>query len=268
MPDVPPDTTNRPLRLPLATSRWWFEPELAVLLLFVVAAYFSRMTELTVRGEETRRGLIAREMLTTGDWIVPRCQGLPLFSRPPLQNWLIALIALGRGDVDIVSLRLPSDCAILLTVVLIYIYARRFLTRMGALTAGAAFASMGQVLELGRTGETDALFTLFVTGSLLAWHACQVRGASPYLTWCVGYFFVALGILTKGPQAPVYFAGGIGGYLLWTRQWRFAFSRAHATGLGLFCLLYGLWQVPFFFEQGSEGAGQMYVNDEIGRAHV
>ncbi len=150
-----------------APSKWWQELELALLVVLVVAAFFSRMTALSVRGEESRRGLIAREMLETGDWIVPRCQGVPLFSRPPLQNWLIALVATVRGKVDAVALRLPSDCAILLTTILIYGYGRLFLTKMGALTAGAAFASMGQVLELGRTGETDALFTLFVTGSLL-----------------------------------------------------------------------------------------------------
>ncbi|MGE5192371.1 MAG: ArnT family glycosyltransferase [Deltaproteobacteria bacterium] len=242
-------------------SRWWLEPELALLVALVVGAYFSRMTALTVRGEESRRGLIAREMLATGDWIVPRCQGIPLFSRPPLQNWLIALVAVIRGDVDIVALRFPSDCAVLLTVILIYGYARAFLTRLGALTAGAAYASMGQVVELGRTGETDALFALFVSGSLLVWHFCQVRGESPYKTWCLGYLLAALGTLTKGPQAPVYFAGAIAAYLLLTRQWRFAFSRAHAAGIGVFALVYGAWQIPFLLTMGLEGAGKMYVND-------
>ena len=234
---------------------------MALLLLFVLGAYFTRMTDLTIRGEESRRGLIAREMLTTGDWIVPRCQGEPLFSRPPLQNWMIAAIAIVRGDVDAVALRLPSDVAMLLTVLLIYGYARTFLSRLGALTAGLAYASMGQVLELGRMGETDALFTLFISGSLIGWHLCYLRFGSCYRTWCLGYLFVALGMLTKGPQAPVYFAGVVGAYLLWTGQWRTAFSRAHAAGIATFVLLFGAWQVPFMIKLGTEGAGRMYVND-------
>jgi 4-amino-4-deoxy-L-arabinose transferase-like glycosyltransferase len=200
-------------------------------------------------------------MLDTGDWIVPRCQGIPLFSRPPLQNWLIAAVAALRGDVDLVALRLPSDCAVLFTVILIYGYARTMMTRLGALTAAAAYASMGQVVELGRTGETDALFTLFVSGSLLLWHVFQVRGGSPYKAWCLGYLFAALGTLTKGPQAPAYFAGTAAAYLLFTRQWRFAFSRAHAAGIGVFALIYGAWQVPFVWKMGLTGAGKMYVND-------
>src|SRR5262249_47981803 len=182
MPLSPPDSSIDG-QLPAALepkARWWREPELGLLVLFAIGAFFVGMTDLSIRGEESRRALVAREMLQTGDWIVPRCQGVPLFSRPPLQNWLIALVGLMRGDIDAVALRLPSDCAMLLTVILIYGYARTFLSRTGALTAGAAYASMGQVLELGRTGKTDALFTLFVSGSLLLWHLFQVRGGAPF----------------------------------------------------------------------------------------
>src|SRR5262245_63294672 len=111
--------SSRALTLLPKQPRWWLETELALLVVLVVGAYFTRLTALTVRGEESRRGLIAREMLTTGDWIVPRCQGIPLYSRPPLQNWLIAAVAAVRGDVDRVALRFPSDCGILLTVILV-----------------------------------------------------------------------------------------------------------------------------------------------------
>src|SRR5579871_5349178 len=99
MSDAPPaGPSSNPLE---PRKKWWLELEFALLLALVVAAFFSRMTALSVRGEESRRGLIAREMLESGDWIVPRCQGVPLFSRPPLQNWLIALVAGVRGHVDL-----------------------------------------------------------------------------------------------------------------------------------------------------------------------
>lgn len=261
MPDALPSGASRTAPCLRRRSRWWLEIELALLVALVVGAYFTRMTALTVRGEESRRGLIAREMLNTGDWIVPRCQGVPLYSRPPLQNWLIAAVAAVRGDVDLVALRFPSDCGILLTVILLYGCARTFLTRLGALTAGAAYGSMGQVLELGRTGETDALFALFVSGSLIVWHVFQVRGNAPYKAWCLGYALAALGTLTKGPQAPVYFAGGTTAYLLLTGQWRCLVSRAHLAGIGLFGLIYAAWQIPYAVQVGMAGAGRMYVND-------
>lgn len=244
-----------------ARSAWWREWQLAVLVLFVLAAYFSRLTDLSVRGEESRRGLIAREMIETGDWIIPRTQGVPLFSRPPLQNWMIGTLALVRGDVDLVAMRLPSVCAIFLTCLLIYGYARLFLSPLGALASGLTFASMAQVLELGRMGETDALFTLMVSGALLSWHGGLLRGESLYRVWCTGYALAALGTLTKGPQAPVYFVGPVCVYLLYKRKWRVAFSPAHLAGIGTFALVLGIWQIPCLMKIGFEGIRRMYVTD-------
>ncbi|MFN0053518.1 MAG: ArnT family glycosyltransferase [Planctomycetales bacterium] len=245
----------------VAERPWWREWQAACLVLFVVVAFGSRLTELSIRGEESRRGLIAREMLSTGDWIIPRTQGVPLFSRPPLQNWIIAGLGWMRGDVDAFAIRFPSVCAILAMSLMIYRYGRRFLSPLGALAASLAFASMGQVLELGRTGETDALFTLFVSGALLAWHGGIQGGKSPYRTWCLGYALAALGTLTKGPQAPVYFVAPVGVYLLLTGRWRFAFSRAHLAGLATFFGVLAAWQIPCLFMVGVEGVVRMYVSD-------
>ncbi len=69
---------------------WWREAEVAVLIVLVVAAYLLRIGDVSMRGEESRRARVAFEMLERGDWIVPREQGQPFLSRPPLQNWLIA----------------------------------------------------------------------------------------------------------------------------------------------------------------------------------
>ena len=139
-----------------------------------------RVADLSVRGEESRRGRIAWEMWQNGDWIVPRIQGEPVFFRPPLQNWLIALVGMIHGEVDAVALRIPSVVAILLAVGVTYGYARSFLSRFGAFTCGLSLASLGQVLELGRLGETDALFMLFLSGSLFVWKWCENNRVSPY----------------------------------------------------------------------------------------
>ena len=84
-----------------ARSRpWWLEPAVLVLLALTASFFGIRVTELSVRGEESRRGRIAWEIWQNGDWIVPRIQGEPVFFRPPLQNWLIALMGAAHGRVD------------------------------------------------------------------------------------------------------------------------------------------------------------------------
>src|SRR5690242_9813316 len=98
-----------------SAASWWREWEFWAVLLVAGLIYGTRLGDGLPSGEEPRKGQIAREMITSGDWIVPRQQGLPFLSRPPVQNWAIAAVALARGNVDAVAIRLPSVIALLLT---------------------------------------------------------------------------------------------------------------------------------------------------------
>jgi 4-amino-4-deoxy-L-arabinose transferase-like glycosyltransferase len=240
---------------------WWLEWHFGLLLALTGCFFGIRVADLSVRGEESRRGRIAWEMWQNGDWIVPRIQGEPVFFRPPLQNWLIALVGGYRGEFDAAALRIPSVVAILLSVSVIYGYARSFLSRFGAFTCGLALASLGQVLELGRLGETDALFMLFLSSSLFVWKWGDNKRVSPFITWSVSYALAALATLTKGPQAPLYFVGSVSIYCLLTRRWRDLFSIAHLTGIltGLFVV--GLWQVPYTLRMGVSDSIKLYFHD-------
>jgi 4-amino-4-deoxy-L-arabinose transferase-like glycosyltransferase len=235
--------------------------DMTLLAVFVMAVYAGRMTTLTIRGEESRRARIAVEMMESGDWVVPRQQGLPFLSRPPLQNWVIALLGLARGDVDVVAIRLPSVLAVLLTTLLVYGYSRTFLSRAGAMTAALAFATFGQVLEMGRLGETEALFTVLVIGSLILWHWGFSQGWPRIAAWTVAYLLIALAVLAKGPQPPVYFATSVGLYLLVARRWREAWSLPHLLGILVFLLVWGAWQMAFYLRLDLDSVWRIYAGD-------
>ncbi|MBD3672938.1 MAG: glycosyltransferase family 39 protein [Planctomycetaceae bacterium] len=241
------------------SSRWFREYQFWLLILLVLAIYFPRMTDLSVRGEETRRAQVAVEMLETGDWIVPRQQGQIYLSRPPMQNWLMALVGRVRGEVDQIAIRLPSSLAILLTTILIYGYSRLFLKPTASLVSGAAFITMGQVIELGWLGETEAVFTLFVSASLLLWHWGDQREWSPWLKWGLPYLMVAYGCLAKGFQAPVYFAATVGLYLLYKRRWKEAASLPHLAGILIFFAVWGSWQLAYLSQSGLENSQNVYM---------
>lgn len=226
-----------------------------------LAIHLSRINTLTLRGEEPRRAQVAVEMMRTGDWIVPRQQGVPFLSRPPLQNWLIAASAGLVGHMNRLAVRLPGVLAVVGTSLLIFGYTRQFVGPLGSFTAGFGFATMGQVLELGHLAETETLFTLLVSGSLLLWHLGYVRRWSPLIVWCVPWVFVALGTLTKGPQAPVYFITGVAAYLIRTRSVRFAFCWQHAAGMLVAGLIWGAWQIPFLLQTNWSAARAIYWND-------
>jgi 4-amino-4-deoxy-L-arabinose transferase-like glycosyltransferase len=249
------DSQNSTLDAEQARARWW-QPELIVLTVLVSAIYFTRLTTAPVCGEESRWANAAREMIATGDWIVPRQQGDVFPERPPLGSWAIAVFGLARGGVDLMAVRLPSACAILISSWLIYGYACAWTSRLAAMAAALIFATSGQVLVLGRFGESEAVFTLFAGGALLVWHWGYVRRWHPAWMWALGYSLAALGALAKGLQAPVYFVAATWAYLLVRRDWRVLVSRWHVLGIGCMGVIVGLWLVPF-------ARGQWSVVDDI-----
>ena len=246
----------------LRPRAFWREHEFTCLLVLVALVFLPRLAEQTIRGEESRWATVAQHMLATGDYIVPRQQGLPFPDRPPLHCWSIAACMAVLGPDSLWALRLPSVLAMLGSCTLIYGYGRRFLSPWGALGAGAAFATMLQVMQLGRLAESDALFTCLLASSLLIWHALYLSDRSRLLMWSVGYSLAALAALTKGPQAPVYFVGVTGCYLLLVRRdWRTLVSWQHLCGGFAFLLLLGSWQLPLAISLGWDGVEGVWTEE-------
>lgn len=230
---------------PSGRSTWWREIELLVLALLVCAIYGSRLTTLSIRGEESRWAVVAREILATGDWVVPRQQMQTFADRPPLGSWAIAVSMLALGDQGPFAVRLPTFLFTLATTLLIYAYSRNFLSRVGALAAGVAYATAGQILSLGGLAETEATFTFMLGASLLVWHWGHSRSWPRVVTWVAGYSLAGLAALAKGAQGPVYFAAAVILYLACRRDWRTLFSWSHLVGMLAGICVLALWQVPY-----------------------
>jgi len=242
---------------------WWREGEFWLVLLIVIGIYFTRPTALSIRGEESRWANVAREMLASGDFVVPREQGEVFANRPPLTNWLLAGFMSLTGRQDAWTVRFPSLLATLGTSLLIYVCGRSFLSRFGAMVGACAFATMGQVLQLGRHAESEPILTLFVAASLLGWLAFYLTDRSPLHTWLIGYGFAALAGLAKGPQGPVYFLGATWLFLL-VNDRRYLLSRGHVAGIALFLAIIGVWQVPLMRAVGFDDAWRIW-SSEAGR---
>ncbi len=180
-------------------------------------------------------------------------------ARPPVQNWLMLPFYAVFHNMGAVTIRLPSILAVFITSSLIYFYGRVWMSRIGAFAAALAFATMLQVMELGRTAETDLVFTVFVTAGLFGWHYFYEKRKSPLLAWTLGY--AAIAALTKGPQAPVYFFGTTFLYLCWTRRfWAFLNAR-HAVGLCIYAVIVGAWLVPYYLMTGKAGVVHVFTGD-------
>ncbi len=238
------NTNPVPLRESVALAGWWYEAEVFLLIVLVIGAYCLRINDVTLRGEEPRRAQVAFEARERGDWFVPREQGEPFLSRPPLHNWMIAASTAIFGSRAAWAIRFPSLLGTLATTLLIYGYSRTSLSRLGSLAAAVAFTTLGEMFSTGYQAETEAVFIPLVSGALLLWHWGYVRAWPSWVTWMANCACVGLAVLAKGPQPPVYFLGTVSLYLVLTGDWRRLCTWSHLAGILVGSAIVLAWMVP------------------------
>jgi len=154
--------------------------------------------------DESRYAQIAHEMVTTGDWLVPRRNGRPYLDKPPLLYWITAVSYQTFGLNEAAVHLVPAGAA-LLTVLATFL--------LGRLLVGSRPALWGAMLQLcsvgfllsGRFLFMDTLLALFVNVSLLAGYAaCRTATVRPGY-WLLAAAACGLGFLTKGPIALALF---------------------------------------------------------------
>jgi len=217
-------------------------------------------------GNEPLRVIIAKEMLKTGDWIIPMLHGRPYFTKPPMMNWLIAGSGSLFGVVNEWTSRIPSVCIVFATSLSIYFLTRKWLSREGRLLAAIAALSMIGLIKKGRTAEIDSLFIFFIVIVLLVWLNGYVRQWKPALLWSITLSLVGVGFLTKGPQVIAYFYLTVFAYLYYRKSLSFFFSKSHLFGLLFFVLILVIYMSFILQYVTLEKYMQMWVSQIADRA--
>jgi 4-amino-4-deoxy-L-arabinose transferase len=136
--------------------------------IFLVLYVFPLGVRPLVIPDEARYAEIPREMLASGDWIVPRLDGLRYFEKPPLGYWLNAGAIWLFGE-NVFAIRLPSAVAVGLTALVLFVWARRFTGDDATpLLATAVFLLSFEVLAIGVFCVLDSVLSLFVTAAIVA----------------------------------------------------------------------------------------------------
>lgn len=177
---------------PLATTVW-AAAVLALLLFRLGAAPLFDVDE-GAFAEATR------EMLASGDFGFTTLDGAPRFDKPILVYWLQAASVAVLGPEE-GAVRLPSAlCAWGWAVALMLFVARGWGQRAGLL-AGTVLATSAGPLVIGRAATADALLNLLLALALLdAWRWIEAPRPAPLRRV---YLWVGLGLLAKGPVAPL-----------------------------------------------------------------
>ncbi|MCE5202220.1 MAG: phospholipid carrier-dependent glycosyltransferase [Synergistaceae bacterium] len=204
----------------------------ALLLLFFL---FSYILPLGVRDlaepDETRYAEIPREMIASGDWVVPHLNGVRYFEKPVMGYWANAVSLLLLGDNNF-AVRLPSALSTGLMALLIYLLVRGAYRRKNdedvgddtflAILAAFVFLSCLEVFAVGNTAVLDNLFSLFTTASVSAFYfATEERPGSGREKCLLALAGMSCGIafLTKGFVAFVIPVISFVPYLIWQHRY-------------------------------------------------
>jgi len=158
------------------------------------------------RPDEPRYAEVAREMMNSGDYLVPHVNGEVYREKPPLLFWLMAVASWPQGAVSAFTARVPSIAAALITVGLCFDLARRMFGERAGLWSAAILATTYRFWWQSNIGQIDMLLTACTTLSLYAlWRWHEERRT----LWALAYFAgAALGLFTKGPPALLIVALG------------------------------------------------------------
>jgi 4-amino-4-deoxy-L-arabinose transferase-like glycosyltransferase len=198
----------------------------------------------------------ARAMARTGDWLIPRVNGLPRYDKPPLVYWLMGLIYALPGQtawdpLGTWAARLPSALA---SVGLMLVMAASLLRwpqplpsgrlpapsqqAITAISAALAFALSPLVLLWSRIAVSDALLCGLLGSVLLLFWRCYAGGGGCWLAWIL----LGLAVLAKGPVAVVLAGITMAGFGLWQRDLAGLAARLRPwPGLGITALVALPW---------------------------
>jgi len=119
--------------------------------------------------DEARYAEIPREMLASGNWLVPKLNGVDYFEKPPLTYWANAasIAAFGRSPF---AVRLPERLSILGTALLLLLALRRPLGERVATLSALVFLASPLVFSIARVAVTDGILTFAMAVTLLSLH--------------------------------------------------------------------------------------------------
>lgn len=146
--------------------------------------------------DEPRFALVARDMVASGEWLLPRVGGQPYADKPPLFFWLIAISLKATHSLRVAFL-LPSLLASLGCVALVYDLGRRLWNRETGLAAGLSLLLTVQFVWQARQAQIDATLCFWTTLSLYGLLRHLLLG--PAWRWyTIGWAAAGLGVITKG----------------------------------------------------------------------
>jgi 4-amino-4-deoxy-L-arabinose transferase-like glycosyltransferase len=214
---------------------------------------------------DTNEGLyaeVSREMLLSGNYVIPHLNQVPYIEKPPLLYWLIT-VSYKIFGVSAFSARFVPATAMMLTVLSTWWFGCKIqLPRVGWIAAVMLSSSIGFWL-IGRTILFDMLLTFLMGMGLYLFYVWFSTGRPWYLR--LSYVFFALAILCKGFLVVLIGSLIVLLFLLWTQSFKQKFLKLFELyGLLLFFTIVLPWHLLAVHAQPGF-AWFYFMNEHINR---
>lgn len=143
----------------------------------------------------------AKNMLESGDWLIPDYPWSKIHRKPPLHFWNIALSYQVFG-VNEFAVRFPSVLFLWLTLLVAYLGSRPFLNRDTAFLSVVIMSTSLFVLSLAKISVTDATLLFFETVCAISVLRQMTKPNWRNVLWF--WLAFAMALLVKGPPVIIF----------------------------------------------------------------
>jgi 4-amino-4-deoxy-L-arabinose transferase len=194
----------------------------AVIALFLLLYILPLGVRPIIIPDEARYAEIPREMIVSGDWVVPHLNGLRYFEKPALGYWINAAAISMFGE-NAFAIRFPSAMAVGISALMLFVLVRRFTGGYsGGILTATAFLTCLEVFGVGTFSVLDSIFSMLLTAAMVSFffaHMADKPGKRIVLLSLFGVF-CGLAFLTKGFLAFAVPVIVILPFLIWEGRWK------------------------------------------------
>jgi 4-amino-4-deoxy-L-arabinose transferase-like glycosyltransferase len=222
----------------------------------------------TLATHESYVAVPAREMLQTGNWIVPEFGGLPRLQKPPLAYWVTASVYWLFSEISEWTARFPSAVSGILLSLLMGVWGSQWYGKKVGILAALIQMTSFYSMKYSHRATVDIQLCLLITLALYL-----VSGDQPAQTkknsfwrWLGIYVLISLSFLAKFHYGPAMILGPAFVYFVVQKRFVSLWHLLNPAGLFLFGCSVFIW--PYLILTKIPEAWDLWKFDAVARSFI